>query len=51
MKLPEFILDVSNQKKSAFFYEKLLQQKPILNVPGMTEFLLSETTKLVIFQI
>ncbi len=42
----EFILYVSNQNKSCEFYEKLLGIKPILNVPGMTEFKLSENVKL-----
>lgn len=42
----QFILYVKNQEESTFFYEKILQRKPILNVPGMTEFILSENTKL-----
>jgi len=41
-----FILYVDDQKKSAEFYSKLLQQNPILDVPGMTEFLLKENCKL-----
>lgn len=45
-KLPIIILYVSNQKLSAEFYEKILDQKPVLNVPGMTEFLLNENFKL-----
>ena len=39
----QFILYVSDQFRSTEFYEKLLQISPSLNVPGMTEFTLSET--------
>ena len=42
----EFILYVSNQEKSSAFYERLLDIKPSLNVPGMTEFDLLENVKL-----
>lgn len=42
----EFILYVSDQEKSKIFYENLLQIKPSLNVPGMTEFDLNIFTKL-----
>lgn len=42
----QFILYVSDQEKSTDFYKKVLQLKPVLDVPGMTEFKLSETTKL-----
>jgi len=42
----EFILYVSNQEKSSVFYERLLNLKPSLNVPGMTEFELLENVKL-----
>ena len=42
----EFILYVSNQEKSRVFYERLLNIKPSLNVPGMTEFKLIENVKL-----
>ncbi|NJO91292.1 MAG: lactoylglutathione lyase [Chloroflexia bacterium] len=41
----EFIIYVSNQESSTGFYEKLLQIKPSLNVPGMTEFKLAENVK------
>ena len=41
-----FILYVANQEESKFFYEQLLNIKPSLHVPGMTEFQLSESTKL-----
>jgi len=40
------ILYVSDQKASASFYEKVLSLKPELDVPGMTEFRLSEDTVL-----
>jgi hypothetical protein len=42
----EFILYVSDQKKSSEFYAKLLSKSPVLDVPGMTEFELSPTCKL-----
>ena len=42
----QFILYVSDQEKSKHFYEELLNLKPSLHVPGMTEFQLSERTKL-----
>ncbi|MFN8287388.1 MAG: VOC family protein [Chitinophagales bacterium] len=42
----EFILYVADQERSAAFYEALLQQPPVLNVPGMTEFALNENCKL-----
>ncbi len=41
-----FILYVENQNLSTVFYTKILKQKPVLHVPGMTEFQLSEQTKL-----
>ncbi len=46
MKEIEFILYVADQKRSKEFYEQLLQIKPSLDVPGMTEFFLSENVKL-----
>ncbi len=42
----EFILYVADQEKSKNFYSTLLNIKPLLDVPGMTEFLLDEKTKL-----
>ena len=42
----EFILYVKDQQKSTDFYSKLFQMKPVLNVPGMTEFQLAENCKL-----
>ena len=36
-----FIFYVHDQEASAHFYQKTLAQSPSLNVPGMTEFLLS----------
>ena len=44
--LTETILYVANQQASTDFYEKLFRQKADLNVPGMTEFGLSDTCKL-----
>ena len=46
METIEFILYVADQTRSAEFYEGLLKTSPSLNVPGMTEFNLSETVKL-----
>ncbi len=46
MKSVEIILYVSNQNRSKEFYEKLLRVKPSLDVPGMTEFELSDSVKL-----
>ncbi|MCF7802094.1 MAG: glyoxalase/bleomycin resistance/dioxygenase family protein [Candidatus Marinimicrobia bacterium] len=40
------ILYVANQPVSCDFYENILRQKPILNVPGMTEFQLTPTHSL-----
>ena len=41
-----FIIYVADQQKSKDFYENVLQQKPVLDVPGMTEFQINEHTKL-----
>ncbi len=41
-----FILYVKDQQKSCSFYKSLLLQEPVLNVTGMTEFQLSDSTKL-----
>ena len=40
-----FIIYVKDQQKSKEFYEKLLQISPSLDVPGMTEFKLSDNVK------
>lgn len=37
-----FILYVADQARSTSFYSEVLGLKPKLNVPGMTEFMLSE---------
>ena len=42
----EFILYVAHQEKSKLFYATVLNKAPVLDVPGMTEFLLGEKTKL-----
>lgn len=42
----QFILYVSDQKRSAEFYRNALMQEPVLDVPGMTEFQLSDECKL-----
>jgi PhnB protein len=44
IKKSQFILYVENQSVSTEFYSKLLNQEPILNVPGMTEFKLTENS-------
>ena len=46
MKAIQFILYVQNQEVSTLFYQELLQLKPTLNVPGMTEFTLDNGVKL-----
>jgi predicted enzyme related to lactoylglutathione lyase len=42
----EFIIYVESQERSRDFYQELLNKKPLLDVPGMTEFLLQENCKL-----
>lgn len=42
----EIILYVANQEKSKLFYSTILQKQPVLDVPGMTEYLLTENLKL-----
>jgi predicted enzyme related to lactoylglutathione lyase len=45
-KLPIIILYVADQTKSTEFYSKILSSSPVLNVPGMTEFMLNDLTKI-----
>lgn len=45
-KLPIIILYVADQQRSTTFYKKILDKEPILNVPGMTEFMLNDNFKL-----
>ena len=42
----EIILYVANQQRSRDFYSIILQKKPDLDVPGMTEYILSDKLKL-----
>lgn len=42
----EIILYVEDQERSSKFYEALLGYPPVLHVPGMTEFILTESCKL-----
>jgi len=42
----EFILYVESQQESTLFYAKIFRKDPVLNVPGMTEFQLSENCRL-----
>lgn len=42
----EIILYVADQEKSKHFYSRILNQQPSLDVPGMTEFSLSDNLKL-----
>lgn len=42
----QFILYVKDQTRSKNFYQSLLQIKPVLDVPGITEFELSAECKL-----
>ena len=44
--LVEFIIYVSDQQRSRDFYGKVFQKEPVLDVNGMTEFLLQDNTKL-----
>lgn len=46
MKSQMIILYISDQERSKTFYETVLQTKPVLHVPGMTEFLLTDDFKL-----
>lgn len=46
MKEIEFILYVKDQAKSKEFYTSLFESEPVLNVPGMTEFMLADNVKL-----
>jgi predicted enzyme related to lactoylglutathione lyase len=46
MKEIEFILYVKDQARSKEFYTALFESEPVLNVPGMTEFMLTENVKL-----
>ena len=45
-KTPMIILYVADQQRSKDFYQNVLQQKPTLNVPGITEFTLNDHLKL-----
>lgn len=42
----EFILYVANQEISSRFYQAIFRTKPSLEVPGMTEFTISENLKI-----
>ena len=42
----EFILYCKDQERSKQFYSAVLACEPVLNVPGMTEFQLTQTVKL-----
>lgn len=42
----EIILYVADQNRSKEFYSKILDLQPVLDVPGMTEFILNENLKL-----
>lgn len=42
----EFILYVADQQSSAAFYKQILNREPVLDVPGMTEFMLTENVHL-----
>ena len=46
IKLTETILYVSDQEESCKFYQKIFRCQPDLNVPGMTEFIVSEHCKI-----
>lgn len=42
----QIILYVKDQQKSTQFYEQLFRKSPVLNVPGMTEFIINNQCKL-----
>ena len=42
----EIILFVADQQRSSEFYSIILQKQPVLDVSGMTEFLLADNLKL-----
>ena len=42
----QFIIYVSDQDRSRDFYRKVLNIEPALDVPGMTEFIFSESCRL-----
>lgn len=44
MKKALFVLYVEDQQRSRVFYEKVLNCPPVLDVPGMTEFPLTESS-------
>lgn len=44
--LLEVILYVNNQSDSADFYRSLLDREPVLDVPGMTEFSVTDNCRL-----
>lgn len=46
IKLTETILYVNNQEESSKFYQKIFRGNPELDVPGMTEFIISNNCKL-----
>ena len=46
MKKSLFIIYVQDQARSRAFYETILDTKPVLDVPGMTEFSLTDTSSL-----
>jgi uncharacterized glyoxalase superfamily protein PhnB len=46
IKSAETILYVSNQEASSKFYRKIFRHAPDLNVPGMTEFIISDNCKI-----
>lgn len=46
IKLTETILYVNNQEESSQFYQKIFRSLPDLDVPGMTEFTISNNCKL-----
>lgn len=46
IRLVETILYVNDQQVSTEFYTRIFRQQPDLNVPGMTEFQLTENCKL-----
>ena len=51
MKEIYFLLYVNDQRRSADFYKKVLELRPILDVPGITEFRLKDDTVLAVMPV
>ncbi len=41
-----FVIYVADQERSRVFYQSILEKEPVLDVPGMTEFMLTDSAAL-----